>query len=28
VFASDDAGLSWTEFASGLPPVRRVLVLP
>jgi hypothetical protein len=28
VFASDDAGLSWVEFASGLPPVRRVLVLP
>ena len=28
VFASDDAGLSWAEFASGLPQVRRVLVLP
>jgi hypothetical protein len=28
VFASEDAGRTWTEFASGLPPVRRVLVLP
>jgi hypothetical protein len=28
VFASEDAGRSWAEFASGLPPVRRVLVLP
>ncbi len=28
VFASDDAGLNWADFASGLPPVRRVLVLP
>jgi hypothetical protein len=27
VFASEDAGLSWAEFASGLPSVRRVLVL-
>jgi hypothetical protein len=27
VFASEDAGLSWVEFASGLPPVLRVLVL-
>jgi hypothetical protein len=28
VFASEDAGRSWDEFASGLPSVRRVLVLP
>jgi hypothetical protein len=28
VFASEDAGRSWAEFASGLPSVRRVLVLP
>jgi hypothetical protein len=28
VFASEDAGRSWAEFASGLPAVRRVLVLP
>jgi hypothetical protein len=28
VFASEDAGRGWAEFASGLPPVRRVLVLP
>ena len=28
VFASEDAGRSWGEFASGLPSVRRVLVLP
>ena len=28
VFASEDAGLSWVEVASGLPPVQRVLVLP
>ena len=28
VFASEDGGRSWAEFASGLPPVRRVLVLP
>ena len=28
VFGSEDAGSSWTELASGLPPVRRVLVLP
>jgi hypothetical protein len=27
VFASEDAGRSWAEFASGLPSVRRVLVL-
>jgi hypothetical protein len=27
VFASEDAGSSWAEFASGLPPVRRVLAL-
>ncbi len=27
VFASEDAGHTWAEFASGLPPVRRVLVL-
>ena len=28
VFASEDAGGSWAEFASGLPSVRRILVLP
>ena len=28
VFTSEDAGHSWAEFASGLPSVRRVLVLP
>jgi hypothetical protein len=28
VFASEDAGRSWGEFASGLPSVRGVLVLP
>jgi len=28
VFGSEDAGRGWAEFASGLPPVRRVLVLP
>jgi hypothetical protein len=28
VFASEDAGRSWGGFASGLPSVRRVLVLP
>ena len=28
VFASEDAGRSWGVFASGLPSVRRVLVLP
>jgi len=28
VFASEDAGLSWAELASGLPSVQRVLVLP
>jgi hypothetical protein len=28
VFASEDAGRIWAEFASGLPSVRRVLVLP
>jgi hypothetical protein len=28
VFASEDAGRGWAEFASGLPPVSRVLVLP
>ena len=28
VFASEDAGRSLAEFASGLPSVRRVLVLP
>ena len=26
VFASDDAGVSWVELASGLPQVQRVLV--
>jgi hypothetical protein len=28
IFASEDAGMTWTERASGLPSVRRVLVLP
>jgi hypothetical protein len=28
VFASGDAGTTWGELASGLPPVLRVLVLP
>ncbi|MDP9299665.1 MAG: hypothetical protein M3P43_02005 [Actinomycetota bacterium] len=28
LFGSSDAGSSWTELASGLPVVRRVLVLP
>jgi len=28
VFASEDAGLSWAEVASGLGPVRRTLVMP
>src|SRR6266550_7104165 len=28
LFGSPDAGSSWTELASGLPAVRRVLVLP
>jgi len=28
VFASEDAGRSWGELASGLPSVQRVLVLP
>jgi hypothetical protein len=28
VFASEDAGASWAELASGLPPVKRVLVMP
>jgi hypothetical protein len=28
VFASMDAGSSWEEAASGLPPVREVLVMP
>jgi hypothetical protein len=28
VFASNDAGSTWGELASGLPTVRRVLVLP
>jgi hypothetical protein len=27
VFASEDAGVSWVELASGLPPVQRVLVM-
>jgi hypothetical protein len=27
VFASEDAGVTWGELASGLPPVSRVLVL-
>lgn len=28
VFASEDAGATWGELASGLPSVRRVLILP
>ena len=28
LFGSGDAGSSWTELASGLPPILRVLVLP
>jgi hypothetical protein len=28
VFGSEDAGGTWTELASNLPPVHRVLVLP
>ena len=28
VFASEDAGASWAELASGLPPIQRVLVMP
>ena len=28
LFGSRDTGSSWTELASGLPAVRRVLVLP
>jgi hypothetical protein len=28
VFASEDAGTSWGELASGLPPIHRVLVMP
>lgn len=28
VFASDDAGSSWSELASGLPGIRRILVRP
>jgi hypothetical protein len=28
VIASEDAGVSWVEFASQMPPVKRVLVLP
>ena len=28
VFASEDTGLSWAEVASGLPSVRRILVMP
>jgi hypothetical protein len=28
VFVSEDAGLRWSELASGLPPVHHVLVLP
>ena len=28
LFGSPDAGSSWTELASGLPPIGRVLVLP
>jgi hypothetical protein len=28
VYASTDAGSNWDEFASGLPPVQRVLVMP
>ena len=28
LFVSRDAGSSWTELASGLPAILRVLVLP
>ena len=28
VFISKDAGTSWGELASGLPPIQRVLVMP
>jgi hypothetical protein len=28
VFTSEDGGGTWAELASGLPPVRRVLILP
>lgn len=28
LFASDDAGLTWEELASGLPSLQRVLVVP
>ncbi len=28
VFTSEDAGTSWGELASGLPPIQRVLVMP
>ncbi len=28
VYASTDAGSTWDEWASGLPPVRRVLLMP
>ena len=28
VYASTDAGASWDERASGLPPVQRILVMP
>lgn len=28
LYGSQDAGSSWAELASGLPPVQRVLVLP
>ncbi len=28
LFASQDTGIGWGELASGLPPIRRVLVMP
>ena len=28
VYASTDAGSGWDELASGLPPLRRILVMP
>lgn len=28
IYASTDAGSTWDELAAGLPPVRRVLVMP
>jgi hypothetical protein len=28
VFRSSDEGATWQQLVAGLPPVRRVLVLP